>query len=312
MLFRSISRDNAETWESVYRTSAITDLWSANDGYRYMTQISENEVFIGPQSKSRPPLLLTFDGSYAEVIVDVPSDAEYLIVESGRRKRLEHSIVNDVEFAGEKLVHFELNENSTSIQERVSGQTFTDNFRWAEVGRKLSYFYPPVVAPEDRYSVMANSLNGYNLNLTGIDTTDGFTISFWLKRGEGGQFILMQSASGDTLEIKAGYQLHLNGRNIVSYGGADLPGTIVKYDIVFDGNGGGAYYNNGLPMSPSYVRDYDELTAMMSAGGVITFLKNVSTNDNFAMQHFIIRKGMIDEQQLLDEYNGLVRDNIDQ
>ena len=65
-------------------------------------------------------------------------------------------------------------------------------------------------------------------------------------------------------------------------------------------------------MTTSSVKDYDELTDMLSKDGVITFLKNVSSDDNHAMQHFMIRKGMIDEQQLLDEYNGLVRDNIDQ
>jgi len=304
-----ISRDDAETWESVYRTAPLLDLWSANDGYRYMEQISENEIFVGPQSFSRPPLRIFGSGNYAEVLVDIPAGTESLTVESGHGYPNELPIHNNSEFTGEKLVHFELNENGNVIKELVSGELFEDNFEWAGVGKHLSYFYPYITSPLNEKSALLKSLSGYLVDSSTFDTSQGVTISFWAKLSSGSRFLLFENETGDKLEIVNGYQLHLNNSNVVSFNYPTIPEPFQKHDLLISNDGSISVYTNGLLRTMSGTRGSELLNAL-SNGSQIEFLRNISSNDEDAIQHFVIRKGMVDEGQLLAEYNAGITDNI--
>lgn len=305
-----VSCDDAETWESVYRTAPLLGSRSANDGYRYMEQISDNEIFVGPQSMSIPPLRIFGEGSYAELIVDVPAGASSLIVESGHTYPNELPLANDVELIGEKIVHFELNDNSSVIKETVSENLFKDDFEWAKVGKHLSYFYPYITSPRESNSVLLNSLSGYDISLENIDVTQGLTISFWTKLSKGTRFVMFENEHGDILEIIDGYQMHLNGINLISFGSPTIPNAFIKYDIIVKNDGETRVFNNGLIM-PTIKTGGPELINVFNKGGAFKFFRNVIAGNEDSMQHFVIRKGAISEEQSLREYNGNVRDNID-
>ena len=304
-----VSRDDGETWESVYRTAPLLDLWSANDGYRHMEKISENEIFVGPQSKSRPPLRIFGEGKYAELIIDVPEGTNSLIVESGHAYPNEQPLVNDSEFIGDKLVHFEFNENSSVIKELVSGKLFEDDFEWTKGGKQLSYFYPSIVSPNENNSVLLKSLTGYEIDAQNFDVSQGITISFWAKLSHGTRIVLCENETGDKLEIVNGYQLHLNSVNTVSFNYPVIPEPFIKHDILIANDGKINVYTNGLLRTMEGNRG-NEILDMLNNAGTIKFLRTVTTNDKDAMQHFVIRKGLINEAQLLAEYNAGISDNI--
>lgn len=306
-----VSRDNAETWESVYRTGPIKDLWSANDGYRYMEKMGDNEIFVGPQSFSRPPLRIFGRGNYAEIIVDVPAGTESITVESGHSYPNELPITHDTMASGNKLVHFELNENNNVIKELVSGELFEDEFEWVKGGKRLSYFYPYINPIMDGNSTQLKSLTGYDIDSTNFDVSTGVTISFWAKLSLGTRFTLLENDKGDRLEIVNGNQLHLNGSNTISFNFPVIPEPFIKHDILIKTDGNIGVYTNGLLRSTLSGTKGSEILNVINSAENISFLNGASSNPEDAIQHFMIRKGLISEEQSLKEFNSGITDNIE-
>lgn len=306
-----VSRDDAENWVGVYRTGPISDLWSANDGYRYMEKMGDDEIFVGPQSFSRPPLRIFGSGHYAEIIVDIPTGTDSITVESGHSYPNELPVTNDAVQSGNKLVHFELNENDRVIKELVSGDLFEDNFNWVKGGKRLSYFYPYINPTMDGNSAQLKSLTGYDIDSTNFDVSTGATISFWAKLSGGTRATLFENDKGDRLEIVNGYQLHFNGSNTVSFNFPIIPEPFIKHDILIKTDGNIVVYTNGLlRITLSGTKGIGILNAL-SGTESIRFLNGASSNPEDAIQHFMIRKGLISEDQLLNEFNSGITDNIE-
>ena len=306
-----VSRDDAENWEGVYRTGPITDLWSANDGYRYMEKMGEDEIFVGPQSFSRPPLRIFGSGHYAEIIIDVPAGTDSITVESGHSYPNELPITHDTMSSGDKLVHFELNENDKVIKELVSGDLFEGDFNWVKGGKRLSYFYPYINPTMDGNSAQLKSLTGYDIDPSNFDVSTGATISFWAKLSAGTRATLFENDKGDRLEIVNGYQLHLNGSKTISFNFPVIPEPFIKHDILIKTDGNIVVYTNGLlRTSLSSTKGIGILNAL-SGTESIKFLNGASSNPEDAIQHFMIRKGLISEEQLLKEFNSGITDNVE-
>ena len=302
------SEDEGETWVSIYNTGILSDSAGANDGFREMVKL-DNQILVSNQSPSRLPVRILPEGSYAEVIVDVPSGTNSVKVESGHAYPNELPIFNDSDFVGEKLVHFEFNENTNVVKELVSGELYQDDFEWTKGGKHLSYFYPYITSPLNEKSALLKSLSGYLVDSSTFDTSQGVTISFWAKLSSGSRFLLFENETGDKLEIVNGYQLHLNNSNVVSFNYPIIPEPFQKHDLLISNDGSISVYTNGLLRTMSGTRGSELLNAL-SNGSQIEFLRNISSNDEDAIQHFVIRKGMVDEGQLLAEYNAGITDNI--
>src|SRR5699024_5259410 len=119
-----------------------------------------------------------------------------ITVESGHSYPNELPITNDTVPSGNKLVHFELNENDRVIKELVSGDLFEGDFNWVKGGKRLSYFYQYINHIIDSNSITLKSLTGYDIDSSDFDVSKGITISFWAKLSSGTRFTLLENDKG--------------------------------------------------------------------------------------------------------------------
>ena len=304
-----VSKDEGETWEQAYSTGHLNDSSGANDGFRHLSKVGSKIIAVN-QSSSRPPLHIYPDGNYAEIIVDVPEGATSITVESGHAYPNEAPIYNDSGYSGEKLVHFELNENAKVIKELVSGEIFEGNFEWAEDGKRLSHFYPRIIQPSESHAILIRSLPGFEVSSNGFDTSNGITISFWATMSSNSKFKVFENDSGDVLDC-SGSTMSFNGE-AVAY--PNMPHTDVnflKYDITVDSLGEVVVYTNGNRRTYTNGNGSQVLNAL-SKSGTFTFLENISaTLDRHKIQHFMIRKGVLSQESIASEFHAGIRDNFE-
>src|SRR5699024_8165800 len=151
---------------------------------------------------------------------------------------------------------------------------------------------------------------GYDIDSSDFDVSKGITISFWAKLSSGTRFTLLENDKGDRLEIVNGYQLHLNGSNTISFNFPVIPKPFIKHDILIASDGSMSVYANGLLRTHKSTKGSGILNAL-SAAESIQFLNGASSNSEDAIQHFIIRKGLISEEQALKEFNSGITDNVE-
>ena len=302
-----MSRDKGETWEGVYTTGAIDETNGANDGFRYLSNV-EDQIFVSTQSISRSPLRILPEGKYAEIIVDVPEGTEKIIVEDGHSYPYETPIVNDTEIKGNVLFNFNFNENGEVIKEDVSGTLYKGEFEWVKVGKQLANFYPPIVSAKDEHSLLISSTNGFEVD--SFDATSGFTLTFWARLTGIHRENVIETDNGSIIDFN-NHQMNYNGSNLMVYKFPAAEGVTEKYDIVFFPNGSVKSYTNGqLRFESSNNVSYAQaLIDITNSQKLVLLRPTVKHADNF-IQHFSIRKGVVPEVELYEEYNSYLKDNV--
>ena len=302
-----VSSDEGETWTGAYATGAL-DGAGTNDGFRHLSKVGDKIIAVN-QSLKRPPLHIFPEGNYAEIIVDVPEGATTIKVESGHAYPNQTPIYNNSGYTGDKLVHFELNENSSVVKELVSGEIFEGVFEWVQDGKRLSHFYPPIIQPSENYSIQIRTLPGFKIESNGFDTSSGITISFWAVMNTQARFKLFESESGDVLECD-GANLTFNGELLTMINSPHTDVKLFKYDITIDSTGNVEVFTNGNKRLFAGSSGIGALNAL-SKQGVFTYLENVSAYlDRHYIQHFAIRRGVVSADQISSEYHAGVTDNF--
>ena len=310
-----MSEDEGETWKAIYNTSPLNDTAGANDGFRDMEQL-EDQLIIGVQG-TRSPLRIFPEGSYAEIIVDVPAGTDSVIVESGYAYPNIHPIYNDTVPIGEYFVKFNLNEGGRVIKEEVSGQYFDGDFEWEKAGKHLSYFYPYITSPAENLSILTRSLNGYKLDSTSFDTSEGITISLWGNIGYNTNVELFSTDSGYSLELYNGNRLRRNSspRIIADVNDPIQPESYRKLDLIINPNGESSFFVNGQRIGKIQERvegSLSELLLEIHNSSEMTMLRGLNDDGVDCIQHFSIRRGAVPADQLHQEYNSYITDNVEE
>ena len=302
-----MSNDDGENWTGVYTTSSINDTNGANDGFRYLSNVGD-EIFVSTQSSSRPPLRILKSGAYAEIIVNVPQGVTGISVENGHASNGRTIVSNDETTNGEVLLNLPLNEGGRIIKEVVTDTYFGGNYEWLKDGKHLSGFYPPIVSPLDSESLSLNSLDGIELTAENLKSNTGLTISFWGRFDEG--TIIDLVTVGDKKLRAIYHQLHYDGSNRLIWNTPQVVGVLNKYDITIASDGSAKGYINGHLQYSSSSPLSDFLSDLNQAENV-TVLNTSTTSGNTSLQDFIIRKGVISESDIYDEYHAGVVDNYE-
>ena len=308
-----MSEDEGETWKAVYNTSPLNDTTGASDGFRYVSVgsyagASEEQIITSSQSASRSPLRILPNGIYAEIIVEVPEGSEKVIVEDGYAFTNSQPITNDVKESGNLLIDFGLNEGGKVIKENVSGKYFRGNFEWLKSGKQLASFLPPIINPTEKWSILTKSLIGFKVN--SFDTSEGLTISFWAKMGYTRRIELIRTNSNDVITIVDG-QIRYNNGNAFAYIFPFTLGTMDKIDIVISPNGSIKSYTNGHLRFTGTSQNYSGALTSIQNSSELTLLKTITHSVSDCIQHFTIRKGVISDSQLYQEYNSYITDNME-
>lgn len=305
-----ISKDDGETWEQVYTSQPLLS-GGASDGYRFMSQISENEIIVGCQSEVISPLRIFSDGYFAEIIVDIPEGCNKIEVESGFVcEKLEY-VTNTFNYGLNCIVDFNFNENCEFVKNNVSGKVYGGQFKYHNIGKHLSYFYPYIISDLDKNSIKLSSLKtGLIVDNINFNVTEGITISFWGRFGYDTVFDILSSTEGkdnNFIQMKK-HALYSNAQLVVARYPI-VPKAFSKYDIIVDYiNNTITTYENARKIATSTVDIVNLLTNIKELTS-IEILNVLNCDEDDCIQHFKIIKGKMNENDIYNSYNDMVSDN---
>ena len=305
-----ISKDDGETWEQVYTSQPLLS-GGASDGYRFMSKINENEIIVGCQSNVISPLRIFSDGYFAEIIVDIPEGCNKIEVESGFACENLEYITNTFNYGLNCIVDFNFNENCEFVKNNVSQEVYGGQFKYLNIGKHLSYFYPYIISDLDKNSIKLSSLKtGLVVDNINLNVTDGITISFWGRFGYDTIFDILSSTEGkDNNFIQMKKHALYSSAQLVVARYPIVPKAFSKYDIIVDYvDNTITTYENARKIATSTV-DIVNLLTNIKELTTIKILNVLNCDEDDCIQHFKIIKGKMNENDIYNSYNDMVSDN---
>ena len=204
--------------------------------------------------------------------------------------------------------HLCLNEDNDyiSIDENGSKSFIKKEFLFSECGKKLGEIYPPIVSYDNKKSAKITMLNYFEVN--NIDLSNGnFSIGFWMKSDEYSSSIELIKSNNFILTIIGGYQLHLNGSNISSFGYPIVFGVMNRVDIGLSSTGVITVYLNGI-LKATY-NSTSSIYSDLNKFYILNVPYRANGNADTVIQNLSIREGVVTQEEANNNYYSNIFDN---